>query len=174
MVSTAIWWANHTQLVGYFHIHIDTQVDIQVQPIYQSNIGWDLPLSHHGHDIFFHLVLIPQLIFPYSWMFKKWGYETPRFIWHDGPKMRRTIKLVCSWVNRRRNLGFGICLNGHGGMHKQPWYNYWNVGAFLVLFACSHICSSNVTSIEDQETREWNLWVGMGHWSWHNLYMKTL
>jgi len=26
--------SNHTQLVGYFHTHIDTWVDIQVQPTY--------------------------------------------------------------------------------------------------------------------------------------------
>jgi hypothetical protein len=44
MISTAVWWANHTRLVGYFHTHIDTQVDIWVQPIYQSNIGSDLRL----------------------------------------------------------------------------------------------------------------------------------
>ncbi len=44
MISTPVWWANYTRLVGYFHTHIDTQVDIWVQPIYQSNTGSDLRL----------------------------------------------------------------------------------------------------------------------------------
>jgi hypothetical protein len=44
MISTVVWWANHTQLVGYFHTHIETWVDIRVQPIYQSNTGSDLRL----------------------------------------------------------------------------------------------------------------------------------
>jgi len=42
MISTVVWWANRTQLVGYFHTHIETWVDIRVQPIYQSNTGSDL------------------------------------------------------------------------------------------------------------------------------------
>ncbi len=41
MISTAVWWVNHTRLVEYFHPHVDTRVDIRVdirvQPIFHSN-----------------------------------------------------------------------------------------------------------------------------------------
>jgi hypothetical protein len=42
MITTVVWQAHHTRLVGYFHTHINIWVDIRVQSIYQSNTGLDL------------------------------------------------------------------------------------------------------------------------------------